>query len=305
MTTLLLAALFLTAPEGEIRHRFLAVDESRQQLIYVDQYDTTKNWRIVSPVKRRDIQLIGQGRVLWGGADGYCEYRLSDQRLMRELTGYPGVAAARRQADGRTILACNEKAQVSVYELNAENRLLRKATFPVPSTRLLRMTPQGTFLFGAVNQIVEGDFQGRMLHTITLAKGSWAYQILRRGDGHLLLAAGYQPCLLELDPAGNIVHSIGGKDAPEGKTLGLHFFAGFQILANGNRVVSNWTGHGPQDSQKGVQLLEYSPQGKRVWQWHDPQFAGSLDAVIVLDGLDLTQLHDDVTTVLGPVKAAR
>jgi hypothetical protein len=305
MTTLILATLLFATPGGEVRHRFLAVDESRQQLVYVDQFDATKNWVIQSPVKRRDVQLIGQGRVMWGGADGYREFRLSDQKLVKEVTGFPGVATARRQPDGRTILACNEKGGVSVYELSPDDKPLRKASFKVPSTRLLRMTSQGTFLFGAVNQIVEGDYQGRTLQSITLAKGSWAYQVLRRADGHLLVAAGYQPCFYELDPAGNILHTLGGKDSPEAKALGLHFFAGFQILPNGNLVVSNWTGHGPKDSEKGAQLVEYSPQGRLVWKWHDPKLAGSIDGVIVLDDLDPTLLQDDVSGVLGPVNTGR
>jgi len=192
-----------------------------------------------------------------------------------------------------------------VVELSPDDKPLRKASFAVPSTRLLRMTPQGTFLFGAVNQIVEGDFQGRTLKSIMLAKGSWAYQVLRQPDGHLILAAGYQPCFYELDAAGKILRTIGGKDSPEGKALGLHFFAGFQILKNGNLVVSNWTGHGPNDSEKGVQLVEYSPQGKLVWKWHDAKLAGSIDGVIVLDDLDPTLLQDDVSGVLGPVERSR
>jgi len=301
MNVLLLTAILAAAPDGEIRHRFLAVDESRHQLVHVDQANPAKNWTIVLPVKRRDVQLIGGGRVMIGGADGYREYRLSDQKLLKEVTGYPGAAAARRQPDGRTILACNDKG-VTVYDLGTDDKPLRKANFKLPSTRLVRMTPQGTFLLGALNQVIEGDFQSRTLKSITLPKGSWAYQVLRRPDGHLLVAGGYLACFYELDAQGKILKTLGGKDTPEGKSLGLHFFAGFQVLRSGHLVVSNWTGHGANDSQKGVQLLEYSPEGKVVWKWHDPQLAGSIDGVIVLDDLDPSLLQDDVSGTLGPAR---
>ena len=301
MNVLLLTAILMAAPGGEIRHRFLAVDESRHQLVHVDQANPAKNWTIVLPAKRRDVQLIGGGRVMLGGADGYREYRLSDQKLLKEVIGYPGAAAARRQPDGRTILACNGKG-VTVYDLAPDDKPLRTANFKLPSTRLVRMTPQGTFLLGALNQVIEGDFQSNTLKSFTLPKGSWAYQVLRRPDGHLLVAGGYLACFYELDAQGKILKTLGGKDTPEGKSLGLHFFAGFQVLGNGNLVVSNWTGHGANDSQKGVQLLEYAPDGKVVWKWHDPQLAGSIDGVIVLDDLDPSLLQDDVSGTLGPVR---
>lgn len=301
MNSLLLTAILVAAPGGEIRHRFLAVDESRHQVVHVDQSDAAKNWAIVLPVKRRDIQLIGGGRLMIGGADGYREYRLSDQKLLKEVAGFPGAAAARRQPDGRTILACNEKG-VTIYELGADDKPARKAHFDIPSTRLVRMTPQGTFLMGSKNELLEADFQGKILRSISLPKGAWAYQALRRTDGHWLVAGGYLPCFYELDAQNKILRTLGGADSAEAKPLGLRFFAGFQILANGNLVMSNWTGHGANDSQRGVQLLEYSPRGKVVWQWHDPQLAGSIDGVIVLDGLDLSLLHDDVSGVLGPIK---
>jgi hypothetical protein len=305
MNGLLLTAILMGAPAGEIQHRFLAVDESRHQVVYVDQFDATKNWTIVLPVKRRDVQLIGQGRLLVGGADGYREYRLSDQKLLKEVTGFPGAAAARRQADGRTILACNQEG-VTVYELGADDKPLRMANFKnIPSTRLVRMTPQGTFLFGSLNQVYEGSFQGQILKSISLPKGAWAYQALRRTDGHLLVAGGYLPCFYEFDADGKLLRTLGGKDSPDAAALGLKFFAGFQILPTGNLVISNWTGHGANDSQKGTQLVEYSPQGQVLWKWHAPQRAGSIDGVIVVDGLDLSQLHDDVSGVLGPVTPHR
>jgi len=294
--------LMLSAPGGEIRHRFLGVDESRHQLVHVDQNDPSKNWTTRLPVKHRDVQLVGGGRVMMSSQDGYREHRLADQKLVKEVHGFSGTTVtARRLPDGRTILACNDKGGVTVYELGTDDKPIRKASFKVPQTRLVRLTPQGTLLFGCKEQLFEGDFQGKILKTFTLPKGSWVYQGLRRADGHLLVAGGYLACFYELDPEGKILRTIGGKDTPEGKTLGLHFFAGFQVLPSGNLVVSNWTGHGPKDSEKGVQLVEYSPAGKLVWKWHDPQMAGSIDGVIVLDQLDPDRLQDDASGMLGPV----
>lgn len=286
---------------AEITHRFLAVDESRDQLLHVDQADPAKNWTIKLPGKHRDIQLVGKQVAMLSSPDGYGEYRLTDQKLVKQVKGYPGTQAARRLADGRTVLACNVEG-VTLFELGADDKLIRKVSFKSGATRLVRFTPQGTWLIGSGNQVLEGDWTGKAERILVPAPSSWAYQSLRLANGNLLVAGGYNSTIFELDTKGAVVKTLGGKQAPEAKSLGYHFCAGLQILKNGDIVVCNWTGHGPQDSAKGAQLLQFNPAGQLVWKWHDPQRAGSLIAVIVLDDLDTAVLNDDISSVLGPVK---
>jgi hypothetical protein len=118
-------------------------------------------------------------------------------------------------------------------------------------------------------------------------------------NGNLLLSNGYDAALWEIDSDAAIVRTLGGKSRPELASLGLYFFGGMQILKNGDIVVSNWTGHGATDSVKGVQLLQFDREGKVVWTWHDPQRAGSIDGVIVLDDLNPRVLNDDISSILG------
>ncbi len=116
----------------------------------------------------------------------------------------------------------------------------------------------------------------------------------------MLVASGYGASLLELDVDGKVLNTFGGTKAEEAKELGYRFFAGFQVLKNGDIVVSNWTGHGANDSAKGTQLVQFDSTGKAIWKWHDPTLAGSLHGVIILDDLDTNILNDDITSVLGP-----
>ncbi len=71
------------------------------------------------------------------------------------------------------------------------------------------------------------------------------------------------------------------------------------ILGNGDHVATSWQGHG----RSGVQVLEYDPAGTLVWSWQqDASYVSSLQAVIVLDGLNLDLLHvDDTDGTLVPV----
>jgi hypothetical protein len=192
---------------------------------------------------------------------------------------------------------------VQAYEFGGDDKLIRKTTFDVPSTRVVRLTPQNTILFGSVNQIFEGDLTGNLVGQHTLPEGVWAYQAVRLPNGHLLVAGGYDPRMLEVDAQGNVVKTIGGNRTPQDEALGLHFIGGFQILKNGHIVVCNWTGHGVDDGQKGVQILQYDTAGQVVWTWQDPARAGSINGVIVMDDLDPAVLNDDVSSVLGPVNS--
>lgn len=286
---------------AEIRHRFLAVDESRVQLHYVDQTDSSKDWTFKLPVKHRDLQLVGGNRVLLSTPDGYREYDLADRRPVKEVQGYPGGMSARRLRDGRTVLACNAQG-VTIYEFDAADQLLRKANFPIASTRVIRLTPQGTVLLGSGNQVFEVDLTGRTLRQVSLPQGAWAYQSLRLPNGHLLVAGGYHTRMYEIDADGSLARTIPSQQAANDESLGLHLLGGFQVLKDGDIVICNWTGHGPQDSSKGVQIVQYSPAGELVWKWHDPTRAGSINGVLVLDDLDPTVLNDDASSVLQPVR---
>lgn len=76
------------------------------------------------------------------------------------------------------------------------------------------------------------------------------------------------------------------------------FFADFQLLSNGNYLVVNSLGTGPDNFTKGIPLLEYTPSSALAWYWGDPAYAtqlSSIQAAIVLDGLDPTKLHVEDT----------
>jgi hypothetical protein len=82
-----------------------------------------------------------------------------------------------------------------------------------------------------------------------------------------------------------------------------NFFAGFQILKNGNIVVANWEGHGGGNGNTGYQLLEIDSGLTRVvsyWK-QDASLVSSLHGVLVLDSLDTKYLYSDVNGVLSLV----
>ena len=119
--SLLPAGLLAQQP---IKHRFLAADESRGQLIYVNQFDPTQDWTLKTPEKHRDMQLIGGGKLLVNTDSGYREYDLKTQKETKHVNQalLRGSTSAQRLADGRTILGCNQNNGITFHVLDAADQ---------------------------------------------------------------------------------------------------------------------------------------------------------------------------------------
>ncbi|MEO8173331.1 MAG: hypothetical protein ABI581_09620, partial [Sediminibacterium sp.] len=165
-------------------------------------------------------------------------------------------------------------------------------------------TSAGTFLITADDIVFEGDISGKVLWQakITGKEKPHAWQALRLANGQTVVSTGYAANLQFFAKDGSLVNSITGPTVVK-----PNFYAGLQILPNGNYVVINWEGHGKDHGTIGTQLLEYTPDGKLAWSWQqDASHFSSLHAVIILDGLDTTQIHiEDGNGVLKPVKVIR
>jgi len=101
-------------------------------------------------------------------------------------------------------------------------------------------------------------------------------------NGNTLISTGYGATLIEVDKDWKLVKKVGGK----GKIKGVentYFFAQVDQLDNGNYVISHWTGHGAKDSKKAPQVIELDGEGNLVWSWHDPERAGSLHGIAVVE----------------------
>ncbi len=279
--------------ESPIQHRFLGIDESRGQVVHVNQAAPADNWRLKLPEKCRDYQLVGGNKLLLSGSAGYYEYDLQTQKQLKAVKGYPGTFFSRRRPDGSTVLGRNVGDHVEISVLDAADQLLKTTSLPTADTRLGRLTPQGTLLLGANTKLIEAEPEGQIIKTLPIPDCKHLYQAMRQPDGHILLASGYTAAIVEADADGKELRRLGGLTHPQAKELGFHFFSGYQKLKNDHIVVANWTGHGANDSANGVQLVEFDAAGKVVWTWHDPANTGSLHGVIVLDDLDPQVLNPD------------
>jgi len=287
-----------------IQHDFIVIDEGHATLLHINERDPPKNWLVpISRPAARDMQLIGDGKILIGHHHGYSEFDIALGRLVKEFKSLEGVTGVRRQPNGHTIFAGVDipgAKGVAVLELDAGDKENHRAIFPGDYVRLIRQTSGGTYLMTCNDRIREGSRDGQYLREFPVEGFYHAWKSLRLPNGNLIVTAGYGAFVVELDASGTILRKFGGKDAvPE--EMRPCFYAMFQLLPNGNIVLANWQGHGSGLGNSGVQLLEFNAASEIVWSWSDASLISSLQGVLVLDGLDASRLHDERTGLMLPL----
>ena len=303
----------LAVENAPIQHKFLVNDYWTGKIHYVNQSDLSQSWSEPWGGKSADLQLIGNNRLLVSKSDGWAVYDLTTRAKVDEvkLTGIVGISTVRRLPDGRTFVGVTEKIDgkeaVAVVELDAANHVIRKTTFPQFHTlHFMRRTPQDAWLLSVFRSAVEVSLAAgladdkRVLHEYKLPRGAKAHMAVRKPDGNVLLAGGYAAALFEYKPDGKRLREFVAKQ-PDG--MRNRSYSALQLLPNGHIIEANWNGHGPKEYTPGWKLIEFDSEGKVVWHWNEsPEKVGGINAVIVMDCLDLALLHDDVTGVLAPVK---
>jgi len=273
----LLVALNASA---EIKHRFLAKDESRAQLHYVNQFDSSQDWTIPLVKGCRDIRLLKNNRVLVSFPDGYAEFDLATQKKIHEVRRkeFKKIDTVTRLPNGNTVLGANCNG-ITFFEVTPKGKVVRQINFPKLHTlRLMRFSPEGNFMFGAnTDHVIVAQWDGTIVTDFRVPSAKHIYWIKKLDHGAYRVVTGYGASIVDVTPDGKITRTLGGGSD-------YYFFSRPFELKNGNTVACNWTGHKPTDSKKGPQLVEFDPQGKVVWRWHDPKRAGTIHGVIILDG---------------------
>ncbi|HZX75490.1 MAG TPA: hypothetical protein VFE57_13780, partial [Cyclobacteriaceae bacterium] len=141
-------------------------DEGLSQLSYVDLAKPSNNWYVPIPAGR-DLQLVGNGRVLIGTGTGYEEHEILTGKKVAELTTFEGTIAATRLRNGNTLLTglnWEGKKGIVLAEVDATGKTKRLINFPeFPYVRLVRETVGGTFIITSDTIVFEGDANGKIV----------------------------------------------------------------------------------------------------------------------------------------------
>ncbi len=259
-------------PKPTICHEFIAGDNARNAISYVNEFDPSKNWRkpvgdtgVNSP---RTIEIVSNSRAktqrvaLVSVNRGYDEFDLTDGTLLVRMSNFSGVRGSWRLPDETTALAIDNRL-VLVTGTGSE---IRSVLLPVGVSGLVNIN----------RNPVDGSFWIVDSHTV-YALGPDASSILWKGDlplgvnggiawprpgGGAYVTTGNQATLVEIDANGRVLNTVGDEALyPE-----LDYFGGFQPLPNGNFVIANWLGHLANPDNR-PHVVEFTPTNQLVWKW--------------------------------------
>jgi hypothetical protein len=318
--SLLSLAICTWAKADPIKHEFLAIDEGLSNLLYINEANPAKNYVIsIAKPHPRDMQLEGDGKLLISHDEGYCEYEIATGKRLKDVSTFHDVSSSRRLENGNLLLAGVDFDQekknkgdnpvgdptgrhILLVEYTPEGKEVRRQTYVGDYLRLLRETAAGTYLFSCNTMFREADKNGNYLKDFPVEGFKHAWKALRLPNGNTVMSGGYGAFMAEVDSSGKLVRKFGDKEnvAPE---VHPNFYALFQLLPNGNIVAANWQGHGKGHGTAGKQIVEFTPDSKIVWTWSDSTIISSIQAVLVLDGLDISKRYDERTGVMAPIAA--
>src|SRR5579864_5755771 len=77
-----------------VKHEFIAIDEGKTNLLYVNENDPAKDWKVpIGKSHPRDMQLVGGNRILIGNVTGYSEFDITSGRRLVDVTNFAPPAA--------------------------------------------------------------------------------------------------------------------------------------------------------------------------------------------------------------------
>lgn len=295
--------LFAQAPVP-MSHKVIVADEGNGKVHYINLANPSERWSVTT--SNRDLQLIGSDRLMVSVGDGYAEYNIKTGSLIKKVPTGNGVQSVFRLAETSTFIGTDGPA--AIKEVDSTGKQIKKINFAVnASIRIVRPTLAGTFLVGGkvAGTMYECDSTGAIKWE-TQAGGE-PYMALRLPNGNTLISTGYGVQMVLVGKDAKVIKKFPTSADMNGNSFWTqakpNFFAGFQILKNGNIVVANWEGHGGGNGGNGYQLIEFdSALTKAVAYWkQDASLVSSLHGVLVLDDLDTKLLHSDVNGIMAPI----
>ncbi len=283
-------------PKGanEICHEFIANDNAKNEIKYVNEFTSTNPGAVVWSVpvgvgtvnSPRSIEIVDNALAQGGKAilvslnTGYGEFDLTDGKKLAEVKGYTGVTGACRLPDGTTALGTNNTMQI----VSAGGAKVRDFALPAGADlrSINRHPTTGNFWLSKTQLIFEVSDTGQVLWQANMGAGTKGYAVWWREGGGAYGTTGDPSTVIEIDKDKQIVSQVGGKASQ--LPLKLDFFSGFVRLASGNYVVANWTGHlnDAVVDDTYPHVIELTPANKVIWKWGTQAEARQITNVYVL-----------------------
>ena len=300
-SALVLTALASTSMADEPRaYKVLGSDKGKVAL--VDAKGKVE-WQVANSSEVHGLERLPNGNILFTTAGPKVVEMTPDKKVVWEYAPKPKdssvprveIHAIQRLPDGLTMVA--ESGNKRIVEVDAKGKVVHEVALTVDhpdphrDTRMARKLANGHYLVchEADGTVREYDPKGKVVWSYKLdlasrprspghgpeGHGVEVFGAIRKPDGNTLIAAGNGNRVIEVNPKGEIVWSLGHDELPG---IRLAWVTTLQLLPNGNLIVGN-THAGPENPQ----LFEVTRDKKVVWTFKDFQtFGNGLAATQVL-----------------------
>lgn len=267
-----------------VRHHFACADYS-QGKVFIVAPDGKVEWEYDAP-SCNDLWVLPGGNLLFNTGHGIKEVT-REKKVVFSYESKSEIYACQRLANGNTFIGeCNNGRLIEVEpggKIANELRLLPEGQDGGHAyMRNARKLANGNILVAHYGdqKVIEYNPQGKTVMTIPAPGGP--HSAVRLPSGNTLIACGDMvpdgAHIIEVDKKGKTVWSVSSSDLPD---ISLKFLAGFQRLANGNTIISNWLGHG--QFGKAPHLIELTQDKKVVWTFADHQTMKTISSIQLLD----------------------
>jgi hypothetical protein len=307
LTNSVLAIFFVALPvhaaddAAKPAYRVLAADNGRVAIV---NSKGEVEWQVENRAEVHDLHQLANGNILFTTGPTTVVEMTPEKKVVwkheaKPKEGYTGrveIHAFQRLDNGLTVIA--ESGNRRIIEVDKDDKIVHEIPLTVEhpnahrDTRMARKLENGNYLVchEADGKVREYDPKGKVVWTYALdladrprapghgpeGHGTEVYGAIRLADGNTLIAGGNNNRVIEVNPEGKIVWSIGHDELPG---IRLAWVTTLHRLPNGNVIVGNC--HAGKDNP---QLFEVTRDKKVVWQFKDfKTFGNGLAASHVLD----------------------
>jgi hypothetical protein len=222
----------------------------------------------------RDVWMLPNGNVLFpysisngvNRAETGAMEVTPDKKVVWKYATTGQVYSCQRMADGNTLIGATEQGKLLI--VNPAGELVRSIEIKNSkaghgSMRNVRELENGNVLVAEENAKAarEYDREGNLLREFKTPYPT--FSAVRLPSGHTMTSG--RTGITEFDKEGKVVWELKSEEVP---TLGIRWFAGIQVLPNGNLFICNAGGKVP--------LFEITKEKKIVWMSEIPLLKGCL-----------------------------
>lgn len=264
-------------------HPFVCTDYTQGKVFMVDVQGKAE-WEY--PAKLcNDIWILPDENLLFNTGKGVKEVT-RNKEVVFNYESTSGIYACQRLPDGNTFIGECDSARL--LEVAPDGRILKEIRL-LPKgqkgnchfMRNARKLSNGHYLvahygLGIVN---EYDANGKVVWQCQAPGGP--HSAIRLPNGNTMIACAdnaKNASLIEVNPEKKIIWQVQSHDLPG---ISLEFLTGFQVLPNGNIVMTNWLGHGKFG--KAPHIIEITRDKKVVWTFFYHQTMRTISSIQLLD----------------------